>query len=103
MGGEWSSPPTTTMSQVYVKTLTGQTITLEVDTASDTVDDLRLQLEGEEGTPVSQQRLVCDGPHSPNTHVSPDPPSISSLASTSNIYIIITIVVVIITTTTIRT
>ena len=61
MGGEWSSPPTTTMSQVYVKTLTGQTITLEVDTASDTVDDLRLQLEGEEGTPVSQQRLVCDG------------------------------------------
>ena len=62
MGGEWSNASnTTSMSEVYVKTLTGETVTLDVDITSDTVDDLKVQLEGKQGTPVSQQHLVCDG------------------------------------------
>ena len=44
--------------QVFVRTLTGKTITLRVF-ASETVDALKKQVESKVGVPVDEQRLVC--------------------------------------------
>ena len=46
--------------QIFVKTLLGQTIVLVVE-GSDTVDDVKAQIQEKEGVPMSCQRLLRAG------------------------------------------